>query len=70
MHSRLKLTWPDGRGFALAQLLDHVQHVLFCEDAFAFQQLHQRCGLPHVGEAQLVEGHEGGGADTGRATDS
>ncbi len=32
----------DGREFALAQLLDHVQHFLFSEDAFALQQLYQR----------------------------
>ncbi len=31
------------------------------EDAFAFQQLHQRRGLPHVGDGQRVEGHEGVG---------
>ena len=30
----------DGRGFALAQLLDHVQHLLLSEDALAFQQFH------------------------------
>ena len=48
--------WRDGPGFALAPLLDHVQHVLFGEDAFAFQQLYQRRGLPHGGDGQLVEG--------------
>ena len=59
--------WQNGRGFALAQLLDHVQHVLLGENAFALQQFHQRRGLPHVGDGQLVEGDEGGGVKVVRS---
>ncbi len=43
---------------SLAQVLDHVEHFLPGEDAFPLQQLHQRLGLPHGGEGQLVEGDE------------
>ncbi len=49
--------WRHGRGLSLAQVLDHVEHFLPGEDAFPLQQLHQRLGLPHGGEGQLVEGH-------------
>ncbi len=34
-HGRVKSPWRDGRGVALAQLLDHVQHFLLSQDAFA-----------------------------------
>ncbi len=53
-----RLPWRDSGGFALAQFLDQGEHFLPGEDAFAFQQLHQRRGLPHGGEGQLFEGHE------------
>jgi len=36
-------------------LLDHVQHVLPGEKTFALQHLHQRRGLPHVGESQFFK---------------
>ena len=58
VHSRTEIGWRDGRGFSVPQLLDHGQHFLFGEDAFALQQLHQRRGLSHVGDGQLFEGHE------------
>ena len=38
--SPLKSPCGNGRGFALAQHLDHVPHVLPGEAAFTFQQLH------------------------------
>ncbi len=41
---------------SLAQLLDHVQHFLLGQDALAFQQFHQRRGLPHVGDGEFFEG--------------
>ncbi len=50
--------WRVGAWFALAQRLDHVQHFLPGEDAFALQQLYQGRGLPQGGDGQLVEGHE------------
>jgi len=31
--------------------------------SLSLQQLHQRRGLPHVGEGQLVEGDEGSGVE-------
>jgi len=43
------LPWRDGGGLALAQLLDHGEHFLSGQEAFAFEQLHQGRGLPHVG---------------------
>ena len=58
VHSRVEVARRDGRGFSLAQLLDHVQHFLLGEDAFALQQLHQSRGLPHGGEGQFFDGHE------------
>ncbi len=51
-------SWRDGGRFALAQLLDHGQHVLLGQDACALQQLGQGRGLPQGGEGQLVEGAE------------
>ena len=44
----------DGDECSLAQLLDHGEYFLFSEDAFAFQQLHQRRGLPHAGVALMA----------------
>ncbi len=54
------MPWRDGCGFAPAQLLDHVQHLLFGEASFALQLLHQGQGLPHVGDAQVFEGDDDG----------
>ncbi len=56
VHSRLESAWRDSRRFALAQLLDHGQHFLFGEDAFAFQQLYQCRVLPHAGDGEFFEG--------------
>jgi len=35
VHSRIEVSWRDGRRFALAQLLDRVQHFLLSQDALA-----------------------------------
>ncbi len=50
--------WRDSRGFALPQLLDHGQHFLPGEDAFALQQLHQRRGFPCGGDGEFFDGDE------------
>ena len=58
MHSRIELSWWDDGGFSPTQLLDHGQHSLPRQDAFALQQFHRGRDLPHVEEGQLFEGDD------------
>jgi len=41
-----------------AQSLSSAIYLFRVKRPFAFQQLYQRRGLPHVGDAQLFDGHE------------
>ncbi len=47
---------PGSMGMLAPKLLDHGEDSLLGQDALAFQQLHQRRGLLHVGDGECVEG--------------